>query len=99
MRFTSRDFTDETIELDGNQFPGCTFTGCQMRFRGDAPVVLDGCAFYGCSWELDGPAATTIAFLSALYAMGGRTRELVEATFENIRRGGPAEPSRASRNR
>ena len=86
MNFRGRTFQNEDVTLDGNSFENCTFRNCRVIFRGSAATNLVGNQFgEGVNWVFDGPAALTIAFLSALYR--GGAKELVEQTLENIRRG------------
>ena len=78
-------FTNETVVLDGNDYLNCTFTNCEIVFRGTASVSLHGINFNDCRWTFDGPAGLTINFMTALYQAG--VTELIDGTFENIRRG------------
>lgn len=48
---------------------------------------MEQCVFDDCSWRLQGPADMTVNFLRHLYqGMGPGGRELVERTFDEIRR-------------
>lgn len=86
MNHDGRTFTGETIVLDFNSFNDCTFDGCTLAFHGYGPVGLVGCRFLNCQWAVDGPAGRTLQFLSSIYGMGDEgARDLVEATFRNIR--------------
>jgi hypothetical protein len=82
---------DETIEnkrivLDGNTYTGCTFRNCYLVFRATEPCTLSVCGFYDCKWVFEGPAQSTIDFLTSVYhEMGEGGRNLVEATFQNVR--------------
>lgn len=78
-------FEDKSILLDGEHFEACTFTRCKLIFEGGMPPVLVQNNFNECMWVFDGAALRTIAFMSALYR--GGAKELIEATFENIRNG------------
>lgn len=79
-------FLSERVLMDGNEFRRCTFTDCQLVFRGEQPFVLDQCMIQDPEWVLDGPAANTIQFLTTAYhSMGEAGVRLIEATFNNIR--------------
>jgi hypothetical protein len=98
MEFRDQDFNGQDITLDNNTFTGCTFRNCRVVFRATGPIALSANSFKeNVKWVFDGPAATTIVFLTELYKSGGEGgRQLVENTFENIRRGrkGPEPPKR-----
>jgi hypothetical protein len=78
-------FTNETVVLDGNEYVNCTFTNCEIIFRGTNGVSLQGIAFNNCQWTFEGPAGLTIDFMTALYQAG--VTDMLDQTFENIRRG------------
>ena len=87
------DFEDEDVVLDFASFDTCGFKNCNIIYYGHGPVSLQGCSFESCRYSFEGPAQAAIAYLSALWQdanQGGR--ELVEATFQNIRTGKPAPP-------
>ncbi len=87
MRFISSTFKNTTVDLDGSHYENCTFQNCDIRFRGTALFGLVGCKFESCKWSLDGPAANTIQFLRLMYKdMGDFGKQMVEATFENIKK-------------
>ena len=79
-------FLNERVRVDGHDFRRCTFTDCQLVFRGEAPFKMDGCMIQDPEWVLEGPAATTIQFLTTAYhSMGEAGVRLIENTFNNIR--------------
>jgi hypothetical protein len=83
----NKKFHDAKISLDGCTFAGCTFERCTFVFSGLLPVDLEGNTIAGdCKWEFAGPAANTIGFMTAIYAQGGGAAQLIEHTFENIRK-------------
>jgi hypothetical protein len=79
-------FHDITVYLDGSTFLGCAFERCRFVFSGLIPSHLEGCRFTECKWEFAGPAANVIGFLTSLYSLGGGGKDLVEKTFESIRK-------------
>jgi hypothetical protein len=84
MKFENREFRKEKINLNGNEFDRCKFFDCELVFNGVGLVALTNNNFHDCRWTFEGPAADTVAFMKALYAMGGGGRELILATFNNI---------------
>ena len=88
MDYRDRTFENESILLDGNTFSGCTFRNCRLVFKGMSPVSMMVNQMEGVHWVMEGPAAATIAFMTAIYHGAGEGgRELIEQTFANIRRG------------
>ena len=83
-------FANETVVLDGNDYRDCTFTNCELIFHGSAGVSLHGITLNDCRWTFDGPAGLTINFMTALYQAG--VTDLIDQTFENIRRGSHRQP-------
>jgi len=81
-----KKYENISVSLDGGTFVGCEFTRCRMIFSGLLPVTLEGGRFSECQWEFSGPAAQAIGFMAAIYAQGGGGAELIEKTFENIRK-------------
>lgn len=79
----NQTFEDLTISLDGGSFHHCIFRRCKLQYSGVLPVALEGSNFDNCTWEFDGPAATTVWFMSALHKAGAR--DLIEGTFRIIR--------------
>lgn len=86
-KFIASQFIDESIKLDGNHFENCTFTNCEIVFKGTSVFNLVGCRFNHCRWKFEGPAANTMNFLKIMYKeMGEFGKQMVEATFENIKK-------------
>ena len=84
MKFTNKPFKKETVNLNGNQFDHCTFINCELIFNGVGSVGLTNCSFNHCRWTFQGPAADTVAFMKALYSMGGGGKDLIVQTFNDI---------------
>ena len=85
MKHTGKKFSNETVELDGNEFDGCTFENCHFIYQATASVTLANCSFVGFAIAFEGAAGSTLDFLSTLYHSGFKT--LIEQTFNNIRAG------------
>lgn len=88
MEYRDKDFNEQEILLDGNTFTGCTFRNCRITYLGEGGFKLEACHFKeGMRWYFDRSAAATLNFLAMAYhSMGEGGRELVEKTFEDIRR-------------
>jgi len=83
--FRNETFSEVAIVVDGHDYAGCRFDRCRIVYCGAAAVSVTGCTFNDCEWAFDGPAAKTVQFMAALYAMGGTAQQLIERTFDNIR--------------
>jgi hypothetical protein len=86
MEFRDQTIEDQDVPLDGNVFTGCTFRRCQFIFRGGC-VVMGVCRIVDCTWKAGGAAGNTIAFLSEMYRFVEGGQEIVENTFDKIRKG------------
>ncbi len=89
LRFENRAFDNENVRLDGNEYVGCTFRNSRLVFTGTGNVFLERNAFgEGVFWDFQGPAGSTIAFLSGIYhGAGASGREFVEGVIRTIREG------------
>ena len=90
MKFEKQSFSNQEINLDGNEFLGCKFNKCKVVYQGFQKVALSNCAFSNCSFSFAGAAANTILFMTNMYS--GGFEDLIEATLNNIRKnvtGGP----------
>lgn len=87
MQFENESFEHEEIRLDGNEYIDCEFHDCNLKFGGREEIILDSCVFDQCKWTFTEAAENTLGFLTALYHSGEGRKELVEQTFENIKKG------------
>jgi len=85
MRFENTTFTDQDVAVDGNEYEGCRFENCNIIYRGSGAVSFTGCSFGNHRITFKDGAASTIGFMQSLYH--GGWEHLIEATFDNIRRG------------
>jgi len=86
MRYDNKSFFGERIIIDGNEYRGCTFSRCELVFRGEQPLIIVECLFHNPRWIAEGPAANTLKFLAEAYhKMGESGIRMVEDTFNNIR--------------
>jgi hypothetical protein len=66
----------------------CLRNGCLpavMSYGGGGPPTLHGCTLGGCRWVFIGAADRTLQFMQAMYS--GGFQDVVESTFEGIRKG------------
>lgn len=84
MKFNGKKFNKESVNLNGNEFDHCTFNNCKLIFNGVGSVTLTNNSFNDCAWIFEGPAADTVAFMKALYSMGGGGKDLIVHTFNEI---------------
>ncbi len=86
--FENHKFENTDVRLDGNKYINCTFKRCHLIYGAKGVVTLDGCSFHECKWSFVDAAAMTINFMAGLYhGTGTGGKDLVEKTFENIRKG------------
>lgn len=83
MRHKNQSFKNSAVELDDNQFFGCTFQKCKLIYRGGKPPSIADCSFTEISIAFEDYAQNTLVFMTALYH--GGFSEIIEATFNNIR--------------
>lgn len=87
MEFTDKTFKDEEVRLDSNSFTNCRFENCAMVYGGGPIPTIRGCHFQDSRWSFVDNADQTVAFMRAVYhGMGDNGREMIEATFEQIRK-------------
>ena len=92
MKHQREKFKNKSVELDGNQYIDCEFTGCDLIFRGGVVgFVGDRSSVIKCRWSFGDEVANTLRFMRALYGSGRRGP--VERAIRYIRGeiGGPVE--------
>ena len=85
-RHENNTYNNTRLDLDGHEYINCTLNNCELVFRGERHTQLDGCQFNDCQWVLSGPAKNTMDFLRAVYHAGDWGKQLVEETFNNVRK-------------
>lgn len=86
MHITDQTFTNDEIQLDGNRFEHCTFRGCRMIFKAEAPVGLVHCHFENVSWHFIGAASLASDFIKGMTeATGDYGKALLINTFPAIK--------------
>lgn len=82
----SNTYNGGKVQLDNNSFTKCNFNNCIMEFGGVGAVELNDCSFNNVQWVFTGAAQNTLNFLHGMYnGMGEGGKQIVEATFDNIR--------------
>ena len=85
MKFVNQIFTNQTIDIDDNEFYDCTFIGCRIIYKGGETTLKGNSYDESTTYTFSGAAANTLAILSALYADRGGA--FIKKLFENIRKG------------
>ena len=96
MKIVKTTFANEEVLLDFHEYDTCVFRDCRFVVLGYGPFVLNQCEVINCTFNFAGPAANTIQTMSAIYNNNGEQgKQLIEATFDNIRKGiaAPAQPT------
>jgi hypothetical protein len=85
MFYQDKTFTGERVELKGNGFHGCTFSNCELVYRGESSPNFQDNNLVDSVFVFTDAAICTLYFLSNVYHAGRGGREVVEKTFEDIR--------------
>jgi len=85
MKYENHFFRNETVELSGNWFHGCTFENCRLVYRGDRSPTFQDNHFIDSVFVFSDAAIRTLYLLSHIYHAGPGGREVVEDTFQRIR--------------
>jgi hypothetical protein len=84
--YLGRDFVNATEVLDGNTYTQCTFTDCNIVYRGGEIPIIAGCRLERCRWIWEESALRTIQFLKGIYSgMGQGGRQIVEDVLKEVR--------------
>ncbi|CAL6700421.1 TPA: hypothetical protein ACNEGM_000210 [Escherichia coli] len=85
-KIVGKTYENQKVILDGKTYEECSFVSCSIVYTGTGSIGLVNNTFIDCTWSFEGAAANTLQFLSVIYSdMGDFGRELVEATFRNIK--------------
>jgi hypothetical protein len=88
MRYDKQTFENAIVELDDNEFVACHFESCELVYSGFRPPRITGCSFVRVQITFAGGAENTLRFMADLYASSGAEgRQIIEDTFDTIRRG------------
>lgn len=87
MLYEEQTFSEQTVEVDGNEYLQCAFDHSILIYSGSTPVRLERNTFVDLRFALKGPALNTVVFLASLYQQDGQAKEAVETLFQGIRQG------------
>jgi len=91
MKFEEKTFSNGRVQLDNNFFDRCTFNNCQLVVSGTksgtAQTGMTNCVLNEVTLVFDGPAASTLQMLTALY--GGGFKHIIDELFDDVRKGLP----------
>ena len=81
------EFENTTEILDGNVYRKCRFERCRLVYRGGQLPEMADCFFNECTWTFDDAADRTLIFLKNIFhGMGNGGKQIVQQTFDNIRK-------------
>ena len=80
MKHENKTFAD-TIDLDGNEFIGCSFDKCTLIYSGGKPPLINDCSFNNVRFKFRGPAKNTVAFLKAMASPDSGLQKVIRDTF------------------
>lgn len=86
-RVEGESFSNTTVVLDYTHYKDCSFHDCTMIFHGHGGTGLVDCKFDNCQWRFGSAAGRTLEFMATMYSHGGGAQNIIDQTFENIRRG------------
>ena len=95
-RHNGKRFDGETLDVDGEEYYTCVFINCTWNYGGGPTPVIVHCRMHNLHWHFHDSAVHTINTLANLYALGGKSRQIVEEVLDSIRglveEGGDAPP-------
>ena len=83
MSAVDREFANQRVVMDGEEFVRCRFTNCTFVYSGGPPPKFDGCVIDNPKFTFEGAAQNTLGVLAGLYHGGFKT--MIEGTFQSIR--------------
>ena len=84
MKHSSKTFTG-TVELDGNEYTGCTFNKCLLVYSGGAVPSLTDSDLIGVRFEFREAAANTVALMKLMAAPNSGLQHVIRDTFPSLR--------------
>ena len=87
MHYKNQVFEDQRVELSGSRFHGCTFRNCELIYRGEPSPTFTDNEFIDSKFVFKDAAIRTLYFLSNIYHAGAGGEEIIEQTFDDIRKG------------
>lgn len=85
-KVTGGQMINASVQLDNTLYTGVKFINCTMKYSGlPGDLGLEGCELVNCSWEFDGAAGNTLAFLRSLVdGLGEPGKDLVKKIMDDI---------------
>lgn len=82
MHYTGQHFSNQTVQLDGNQFDDCRFTNVVFEYAG-GPIHLCGCRIEGFRWQFGGDLARGLAVIGRLHGgnQAAALTQIAQAVF------------------
>jgi hypothetical protein len=93
MKISNNKFSNEEVVLDFHEYNTCEFTNCRFVVLGFGPFSLNQCEVKNCEFTFAGPAASVIQTMSTIYNIGDQGKNLIEGTFDQIRKAGGGNPA------
>jgi hypothetical protein len=85
MRHEKKTFMREPVELDGNEYVGCTFESCTIIYRGRAGYTFgDNRISTDSQFEFADAAANTLTTMRMIWSLGEWGRASIIKTFQSI---------------
>lgn len=75
-------YNHETVSLDGETFSNCEFRDSRLVFAGGPAPAFVNCRFDNCDWRFEEGAASTLAHLKTMWAVGAKSA--VQAMIKEI---------------
>jgi len=94
MKAVGEHFSSITVTLDAGDFEDCVFENCKIIFHGLHGFRMVGCHIKNFQVLFEGPAASTIRFLTMMYRMGPGGEQFVSELFDVIRQPLPEDEER-----
>lgn len=85
MIYKDQTFENQSVELSGSRFHGCTFRNCELVYRGEPSPTFQDNEFIDSTFVFRDSAIRTLYFLSNIYHAGKGGEEIVEQTFSDVR--------------
>jgi hypothetical protein len=85
MDYKNRTFENARVELGKSHFHDCTFSNCELVYRGDPSPTFQDNEFIDSTFVFRDDAIRTLYFLANIYHAGEGGRQIVEQTFDDVR--------------
>lgn len=75
----AKNFTGQTIRLDGNHFEDCNMVDCKLVYSGKGGVSLISCDLDSVTFRFEGAAGNTVSMIRTFLAEDGLRSCMEEA--------------------